>query len=281
MTGGVSAQVTAVEIELPDGTTRKLVVRRYGETDSGRDSPTMANEFRLMQAALSAGIPAPAPYYCDQSGVIFSTPFLVMEYVEGDTVFAPSEVPDIIPRLATQLASINRIDPLVFNLDFLPRQEEVIAGMLANRPTQLDESLAEGRIRDALGAVWPLHQHNRLALLHGDYWPGNILWRDGTLVAVLDWEDAAVGDPLADLANSRLEILWAFGMDATLDFTRYYLSLVEIDTTKLPYWDLYAALRPAGKLADWAVDADEEKMMRERHRLFVERAFKKLSANVS
>ena len=62
-------------------------------------------------------------------------------------------------------------------------------------------------------------------LLHGDFWPGNILWRYGQLVAVIDWEDAALGDPLADVANSRLEILWAFGIDAMQSFTHYYQSL--------------------------------------------------------
>jgi aminoglycoside phosphotransferase (APT) family kinase protein len=38
-------------------------------------------------------------------------------------------------------------------------------------------------------------------VLHGDYWPGNVLWRDGRLVGVIGWEEAAFGDPLADLAN--------------------------------------------------------------------------------
>ncbi len=34
-----------------------------------------------------------------------------------------------------------------------------------------------------------------------------MLWKDGQLVAVIDWEDAPLGDPLADVANSRLESL--------------------------------------------------------------------------
>ena len=34
----------------------------------------------------------------------------------------------------------------------------------------------------------PPVQVNRPVLLHGDFWPGNILWRDGRLVAVIDWE---------------------------------------------------------------------------------------------
>ncbi len=40
-------------------------------------------------------------------------------------------------------------------------------------------------------------------LLHGDLWPGNVLWQDGRLVAVVDWEDGAVGAPLIDVASAR------------------------------------------------------------------------------
>jgi len=82
----------------------------------------------------------------------------------------------------------------------------------------------EGHIRDALEAVWPLPQRNTSVLLHGDFWPDNSLWKDGQLVAVIDWEDAALGDPLADVANSRLEILWAFGIDTMRNFTHQHQS---------------------------------------------------------
>jgi aminoglycoside phosphotransferase (APT) family kinase protein len=96
------------------------------------------------------------------------------------------------------------------------------AEKLRERPVTVDESLDEGRIRDALEAVWPLPQRNPSALLHGDFWPGNTLWRDGQLMAIIDWEDAQFGDPLADVANSRLEILWAFGIDVMQRFTHQY-----------------------------------------------------------
>ena len=56
------------------------------------------------------------------------------------------------------------------------------------------------RIRDMLASAWPFPRPNPPALLHGDYWPGNILWKDGRLAAVIDWEDACLGDPLVDLA---------------------------------------------------------------------------------
>jgi aminoglycoside phosphotransferase (APT) family kinase protein len=121
---------------------------------------------------------------------------------------------------------------------------------------------------------------NQPALLHGDFWPGNLLWKDGKLVAVIDWEDAEVGNPLADFAISRLDILWIFGLDALHAFTERYQSLVTLDFSQLAYWDLFAALRPASRIAAWAAGWPQlgrsditEATMRAGHRWFVNQAF--------
>jgi aminoglycoside phosphotransferase (APT) family kinase protein len=273
--GGVSAQVTVLEIEQSDGQTKKMIVRQHGEVDRQHNPQIAADEFKLLWLLHTAGLTTSRPYYLDQSGEIFSTPYIVIEYVEGKTEFAPVDLPDFILQFARSLCRIHQIDSQQ-DLSFLPLMEQSYTQKLQERPQKVDESLNEGEIRDVLEAVWPLPQHNKSVLLHGDYWPGNILWKDGQLVAVVDWEDAALGDPLADVANSRLEILWAFGSDAMQRFTHLYQSMTTFDFTNLPYWDLCAALRPASRIAEWAGDAQRERTMRERHRWFVTQAFEKL-----
>ena len=275
--GGVSAQVTALEIAQPDGQTKKTLVRQHGQADLRRNPQIAADEFKLLQLLRAEGLAVPMPYYCDQSNEIFPTPYIVVEYIEGETEFAPSSLSDFIQQFTTYLSRVHSIDCSKLDLSFLPKQEEIYTKKLRERPTILDESIDEGRIRGVLEAVWPLPQHNQSVLLHGDFWPGNILWRNGRLAAVIDWEDAALGDPLADLANSRFELLWAFGSDAMQHFTRLYQSMSAIDLAHLPYWDLCAALRPAFKIAEWAADENAEKIMRERHRWFITQAFEKLS----
>jgi aminoglycoside phosphotransferase (APT) family kinase protein len=55
-------------------------------------------------------------------------------------------------------------------------------------------------------------------IVHGDFWHENLLARGSRLTAVLDWEEAAVGDPAIDLAG-----LWYLGDDwalAVLDALR-------------------------------------------------------------
>jgi aminoglycoside phosphotransferase (APT) family kinase protein len=274
--GGVSAQVTALEIELPDGQMRKIVVRRYGDVDLQHDLHVAEHEFRLLQIVRSAGLAAPAPYYFDQEGEIFPRPCIAIEYVEGRTDFTPAGLDDALRQMAAYLHGVHSIAGSSRDLSFLPGQDKIYDAKFRERPAKLDDSLHEGRIRDALEAVWPLPRQNEPVLLHGDFWPGNMLWRDGRLVAVVDWEDAQVGDPLADLANSRLEILWAFGQEAMHSFTRHYRSMTNIDFTNLPYWDLCAALLPAFKIADWAGDAAVERSMRQAHTWFVGQAFEKL-----
>jgi aminoglycoside phosphotransferase (APT) family kinase protein len=273
--GGVSAQVTALEIQRPDGQTKKMIVRQHGAGDLKENPHIAADEFKLLRVLQTAGLAVPIPYHLDESGEIFPTPYLVIEYVEGESEFAPSDLEGLIVQFAAHLARIHRVSTL--GLSFLPQQTDIAARKLKNRPAKVDDSIDEGHIRDVLEAAFPLSQQNKTVLLHGDFWLGNVLWKDGQLVAVIDWEDAKVGDPLADLANSRFEILWALGIEAMNRFTEHYQSLTDLDFTNLPYWDLYMALKPAFKFSEWAADAAAEKAMREGHRLFVSQAFAKVS----
>jgi aminoglycoside phosphotransferase (APT) family kinase protein len=154
---------------------------------------------------------------------------------------------------------------------------------LVPRPSTLDDPLEEGRIRKALEPVWPLPPAHEPVLLHGDFWPGNILCREGRIAAVIDWEEAKLGDRLSDVAMSRLDLLWAFGIDAMRDFTAHYRAMTAVDLVNLPYWDLYAALRPVSNIAEWAGAWSElgrtditEASMRAGHKEFITQAFEKL-----
>jgi len=206
--GGVSARVVGLELRLPNGAVRKMVLRQHGAADLARDPSIAAHEFRLLQRLQAAGVPVPAPLFYDESAAALPSPYIAIEFIEHDSGGVPSDANAIANPLADVLAAIHRIEPAEDLISFLRNQDELSAGRLASRPERLDESLSEGRVRDALAAVGPPLRRNRDALLHGDFWPGNTLWKQGRLAAVIDWEDAALGDPLADLANARLELLW-------------------------------------------------------------------------
>jgi aminoglycoside phosphotransferase (APT) family kinase protein len=279
LTGGVSAQVTALEIVSPDGQLAKLIVRQHGETDLKHNPNIAEDEYWLLRRlnADTIGLPVPRPYDYDQSGTILSTPYIVIEFIDGETDFTPNDTESYVVQLAIRLAELHSLQLYSSDRANLPEQILRYNTLASERPLLIDDTLHEGHIRAILESSLPLQQHNPTALLHGDYWPGNILWRDGQLVGIIDWEDAALGDPLADVANARFELLWALGADTMHAFTQRYQSLTNLDYTNLPYWELYAALRPIWKISTWAADAAAEQQMRERHLWFTAQAFRQLN----
>lgn len=272
LTGGVSAAVTVVDIERPDGRPARLIVRQRGKIDRQHNAHIARDEFTLLRIARSHGLAVPKPVHFDESCDLFPTPTLVLEYIDGETGFAPVDLADYLSQASAELAKIHGVNDSP-DLSFLPRQDRGFG----QRPSHLDTSLGEGRIRDVLESAWPVPGGNASVLLHGDFWPGNVLWRNGTLAAVIDWEDARVGDPLADLANARLELLWAFGIDAMHGFTDRYRSITTVDIANLPYWDLCAALRPCATLHTWGLDDPTVQRMRQQHALFVTQALASLT----
>ena len=274
--GGVSAQVTAFEIQRPGGQTQKLVLRQHGAIDRTHNPRIAADEFRLLQRLSAQGLPVPQPIYLDKSGEIFPAPYLVQAFIDGAPQFAPPDMADFTCQLAAVLARIHQCSTA--GLDFLPQQSQRVAARLSDPRAESDLAPDEARLRAALQAVWPLTAVNAPVLLHGDFWPGNLLWQADDLAAIIDWEDAALGDPLADLANARLEILWAFGEAAMRDFTRRYQALMSgLDLAHLPYWDLSAALRPLAELSHWGLDPAVEQRMRDQLIAFITQALHKLS----
>ena len=243
LSGGMSANMVAFEVENNDGQRVKLIRRSYGERPFTTAAQLVTNEFKLLQITQAAGLATPTPYYLDLSGEIFAQPYLVTDYLAGDMLFTPTDLDDYLRQFAAHLAQIHTTDYANYDVSFLPRAAKKCGELVGKRPSSPHPALRETYIRQTLSAHTPHPQHTPSTLLHGDYWPGNSLWHNNKLVAVIDWEDATWGDPLIDLAKSRSEIVWIFGAAAMDTFTQQYQALTALNYTHLPYWDLCAALR--------------------------------------
>jgi len=274
LTGGVSAQVTAIDADRPSGGSERLVLRQYGAANLRSDPHIARHEYELLTLLHAAGLPVAQPRYADESGTILPVPCLVTEFIEGAAGSVPANLPDQIAAATAQLAAtLARLHRLAFTLSDAPYLTDirtVATRRIETWPSSPDEATSEAAVRAALARTWPPPLANEPILVHGDYWPGNTLWRRGRLVCVLDWEDAALGDPLADVGNARMELCMAFGADAAAAFTRQYCALLPgLDMTALPHWDLYAALRHAGRMQGWGLAPADLARLRAGHREFV------------
>lgn len=267
LTGGVSADVHALELEGRDGQRRTIVVRRHGAAEpKPRYVQAMTMEYELLQALHGMSLPVPEPLFLDTTNQLFPGPYQVIEFVEGSTDVAPDELDDRLDVMAATLARLHRlptdnlpalplrIDPLPEALDFLPEAPEWHT------------------LREHLSRQTDTEYRDRPVLLHGDFWTGNLLWRQGRLVAILDWEDAALGDPASDVAGSRLELLWKFGPAAMERFTRSYAREHPLDPGRLPLWEVYVGAAAARYMGAWGLGPAREKAMRRAAYGFVRRA---------
>lgn len=236
--GGVSAVTIACEAELPGGEVKKFVARQPQEHVREEHPEGAAEwEFRVQTALHAARLPVPAPHFvvpdAEEPG------YFVVDMVDGAVDFAPADLGRYLETYAKTVADLHDFKWEGVGLEFLREEPHIL-----KTPTRaLREDLREGEVRAAYAAYGGPRNPNPHVLRHGDLWPGNILWSDGEVAAVIDWECAARGEPLDEISVCRLDVLWLFGWDAVADFTQAYVKARPVDTTDLPFWDLRASLR--------------------------------------
>ena len=277
LTGGVSANVVGLDIATADGAGRRVVFRQHRSADfKQHDQAVTAREYGVLAALHAAGFAVPEPYLCDAANDV-TAPFLVIEWVDGSTELAATEVPGALDQMARFLVDLHAVDPRALPLPALDPIEDPRTAAVRYLPS----TVAGRRAGERLAAPAPDVLPNRHVLLHGDYWPGNVIWRDGRLVAVIDWEDVRLGDPLADLATARVELLCRYDDDAMERFTARYLALHRdvagpLHLDALPLWELYVSAAALATMAGWGLAPADEAERRRRTERFFEQAADRL-----
>lgn len=250
--GGVSADVFRLDLAMTDGVERSIVLRAMGK--SGLES---TQEYALLSALRAAGLPIPRPICVDDSRRHIDAPYILMDFVDGASEIPPDLSGARLEVMAGSLASIHQLPtaslpPLPLRVDpwpelpgFLPRGAEWQA------------------LRDRCAGPGPGPFVGTPVLLHGDFWPQNLIWRDGRIAAILDWEDAALGDPLSDLACARLELKYLFDNARVDRFYAAYNRHAPVDPHRLAHWQIYVASAAQHHMGAWGLEPLREAHMRQ------------------
>jgi len=179
-------------------------VARRGNTDVYRQAP-------LMRALHAAGLPVPRVPYASEAEDMFGVPYIVMERLPGRTFFVwdphpsfqrtPQETEPLWRQAVEALSAIHQFDWRRQLADWQapePLSEQVSRWrkiyLHAPEPGWIAQAEAvETLLLETMPSGTPV------GLYHGDYQPGNILYDQGRLTGVIDWEISGIGDSLLDI----------------------------------------------------------------------------------
>jgi len=159
---------------------------------------------RLIDALHRRGLPVPAVLTMSDQPVVDRRPFFLLEAVDGDRI---EKVVGTVPDVQLAASAVNVLKQL---------QEVPVAetGIGEEQPASLESEIARWTwlmdrapqeltgeaavVAELLRGCKPAERPP--VLVHADFHYGNMLFRHGQVVALLDWEIAQLGQPLLDLA---------------------------------------------------------------------------------
>ena len=142
----------------------------------------------------------------------------------------------VASNLASLLAQRTGQEVALVDLEVFGRPEAAAKRMLANVRSSPLLHFADEVVRR--------HERPRgePVFLHGDVWPGNVLWNGDRCVGLIDWKEAGVGHPGVDLAYLRLSAAVHHGPDGPALVLEGWEDEMGRKATDLAYWDALAAL---------------------------------------
>ena len=193
---------------------RKLVLRKRPNGDLLPSAHAVDREYRVQKALMASDVPVPDVLLLHMEPDIVGTAFYVMDHVDG-RVFHDCSLPGVpledrkamYRSAASTLARLHMVDPASAGLGDFGRPAGYFGRQIArwHRQWELSREAPNPDVEHVaqwLSANIP-PETGRSSIAHGDFRIGNLMFHptEPRVVAVLDWELATLGEPLADLAH--------------------------------------------------------------------------------
>jgi aminoglycoside phosphotransferase (APT) family kinase protein len=268
--------------QLTDANGREMVIRRPPQGELLPKAHDMWREFRIIDGLWPTAVPVAEPIaYCDDRAVA-ETHFYVMGKATGEALYTGKQTaafltsPDSMTArrhagevFIDTLAALHSVDPAAVGLAELGRPDQYVARQIktwygswtASSPIAGHDDPRMHELHDLL--VGQIPEQGPARIVHGDFSPHNNLFSEaGDITAVLDWELATLGDPLADFAYSLNAWVEAgdagvYGTDpptalpgfpSRAELCERYATATGADLGRLDYYRAYNYFKTAGIL---------------------------------
>jgi aminoglycoside phosphotransferase (APT) family kinase protein len=175
----------------------------------------VGREYRVMSGLRDTDVPVPRTLVNCADDAVIGAPFYLMDEVPGTVLrtrdqtgaLSEDERRGLSHTLVDTLAELHSVDPAAVGLDGLGRPD----GYLRRQVDRWTRQYRQVKTRDLahveqiIGALNDsMPPSPATSIVHGDYRIDNVIVDPadpGRILAVLDWEMATLGDPLADLGT--------------------------------------------------------------------------------
>lgn len=250
LSGGWEAYLYSFKISGIPGYEDKMVLRLFPGYSHEESETWQAMIHNLLH---EEGVPVPKVYLSSSDKSILGGAFLVMDFIEGEAV-DPADDPNILVLTAKTQAMLHlkngtrisekirakghslgshtfdgRMAWLVKYAKKYPYLQEVSGWVIDNRPPEPEIP----------------------RIIHGDFHPMNLLFKDGEVQAILDWSGFMVGDPMYGLGWTKALFIATAKHEYPEDvfdkllstYTESYESINPIDNDKVDYYVAYRLVR--------------------------------------
>jgi aminoglycoside phosphotransferase (APT) family kinase protein len=193
---------------------QQLILRRPPRPPFAPKAHDVLREYRMLSRLRDQPVRTPQPLLSCKDPAVTGAPFYLMEALDGlvlrGTTPAPLDTPEdralAGAELVDALVELHAVDPVAARIGnaatgsgYLERQVDLWSAQWKRHPHKRSVPAID-ELAELLRATRP--QTRRVSIVHGDYKLDNVLYSPAAparLIAILDWEMATLGDPLADL----------------------------------------------------------------------------------
>lgn len=248
---------------------KDLVLRRGPRPPLPPSTHDMVREARIQRLLMNEGFPVPNIVASSTDESILGVPFYVMDFLEGEVITGSSPRHLVTPeskrltseRTVDTLVQLHSLDVSAGPLSTLGRPDGYLKRQVERFSSLWDVNTLRSLPRVAALGSWlesNLPDTQRHSLIHGDYRMGNLMFTDSpapSVLAVLDWEMATLGDPLADLGYllatyaepgegptvmELTSVTREPGYFARTDIIKRYQERMSLDLSALPWYQALA-----------------------------------------
>ncbi|MES2684778.1 MAG: phosphotransferase family protein [Pseudomonadota bacterium] len=253
---------------------REMILRRPPPGTKAKSAHDMGREFRIMQR-LQAHFPCPRPLAYSEDESLIGSPFYVMEKLAGVILrrdppkglsYSPEQAAELCQNLFDTQIQLHLIDYKAAGLDDLGKPEGYVGRQIKGWCERFEKAWTDDVPRCESIMAWLKAEQPadcpRSALIHNDYRFDNVVLSPAdnmSIIGVLDWEMATLGDPLMDLGSSlaywvepgdeprmqtlRMQPSQLAGMMTRQQIVEYYSKKTGIEVSNPDYYYVFGLFR--------------------------------------